>query len=418
MTNQSRQNKINKDFNSDDLLKDLFQFTPSSINKLIAAWDDLSLERKIYAMKHYPGSSYVFLLNRIYEKALQDKNAYIRYLAALKLDPRRDNEDVKKQILNDTHPLVRNSLIEADWSFGSTFKWTEDTEFKTHFFSLEKEGRLAIFRTLHPWDGEKVASLIKYALAEEKLSKEEILELLEDYTGNATFKEAAGDGYGEYTKGLGIKAMWDLCLEHQDIAYTLIKNLPRESWFSTESELISEEIIKSLSPYDLDYLLYRPDIHIREIRKKLFSNTKGDRFKFYPIIDHAFDLNDEEFEDLISEKNKPDNKEKIQSLIHAKDLNQRIYEKLIDYLKRNETEFNLNDFDDDEIREKKYAIQQREDDESLDDQELAKNITVEDLKSTIFSIQCDIENLKDHLSKNYGKLFTGITVLFFLLLFK
>lgn len=88
-------------------LMELGRLTPSSVSKLLAAWDGLSDETKILILSKLHTSNY--LTDKIRINALESENAYIRYLAARDfyfIDESIEETYLRKKIESDPIPLV------------------------------------------------------------------------------------------------------------------------------------------------------------------------------------------------------------------------------------------------------------------------------------------------------------------------
>jgi hypothetical protein len=139
----------------------LLEPTPSAIAKLVAAWDGLSTEIQILLLAELEKMPLPCELRaRVFEKAFDRSNAYVRYLAAKGLysscrDEQR--EAVGRRIGQDTEPLVRYCLLETA---GSAFLLNDPES----FWALPHAARLARVRCLKE-SGEEVAKLISHALA-------------------------------------------------------------------------------------------------------------------------------------------------------------------------------------------------------------------------------------------------------------
>lgn len=117
----------------DNSLDDLIQDKPSSKLKLLAVWNDLSIETQIKIL--------LILKEKIPDKlkniCLSSKNSYIRHLTARYAQYREDNHEDKKlieKITEDESPLVKYANF-------SNYSWfPSDVEnIPQFFFSLPHE---------------------------------------------------------------------------------------------------------------------------------------------------------------------------------------------------------------------------------------------------------------------------------------
>ncbi|MGW8181832.1 MAG: hypothetical protein ACWGQW_24140, partial [bacterium] len=219
--------------NLPDYLAELLQPTPSGTAKLIAAWNGLSTESKMILLTALDRANFpAHLAEKVLNKALESESAYIRYLAAVRLDSRDENTTVKKRIEEDPEPLVRYSLIEKR----ETLIFDAVLQDPMIFFSLPQEARLAYARSLGG-SGEKLAKLISHAvdhyLKDGTVSEIELFEILSDYLNDPKFKQYYAndvvryDGWVKYSGGRDIDALWELVLKvPEGISHVLITHLP------------------------------------------------------------------------------------------------------------------------------------------------------------------------------------------------
>jgi len=180
-------------------LKELLHPTPSGVAKLIAVWDGLNTESQILVLtelKKFKGPAY--LADKIWIKAFDSSNPYVRYLAArvfhFSEDDSDENKALKKRIDEDPDPLVRHCLLEREWRLlGSSEIRDPD-----RFFKLPHEARLAIVRRLiETGSGERIAALISHAVDHQlkagEVSEIELFEILSDYVNKAEFRARYDD---------------------------------------------------------------------------------------------------------------------------------------------------------------------------------------------------------------------------------
>ena len=135
---------MEKDF--PEYLFEIMRPTPSGTAKLLAAWNNLSLENQIKILLSLEDSKYPFYLQeRIFRNALESENAYIRYLVAKRFyydDRNPEHQEVKKKVEADSSPLVKYCSYESEWGFD------RDLDNPDIFFALPHEARLAKVRIL------------------------------------------------------------------------------------------------------------------------------------------------------------------------------------------------------------------------------------------------------------------------------
>lgn len=323
-------------------LKGLLHPTPSGAAKLIAAWEGLSVESQIMILTELEEVRFpAYLKQQVYRKALDSSNAYVRYLAARKFyfssDDKVEKKVLKERIEADSDPLVRYCLLESEWNF-------LDQEIKDpeSFFNLPHEARLAKVRELDS-SGEAIASLVAYAvddhLTKGKVSEVELYEILADYLNKPSFRQHYGedrwrsryDGFGEYMAGKDIEALWGLVPKlPEGISHILIEHLPEQAGLNSG---IPENVLDHLAPGQLETLLYRKDIVLEKLRRKIFEQPaeRLDRVRS-AAISCNFNLSYDDFATILS---KPD-EEKIDTLrnlaVMSGDLSLVFYEAIHDVL--------------------------------------------------------------------------------------
>ena len=172
----------------------------------------------------------------MYVKALESKNAYVRYLAAkglAYLD--KDNENDKiilKIIKNDVALFVRHWELEE----GVIFSWGDDVLKAHKIWGLPRETRLAKMGGLSNVFS-KIAEVLNFAiegpLKEGRISEEEIEEIICEYVMRLRvenwfeFDAKSYDGFGEYFKGKSLNELWNVVPKLPlRPSYLLIKFLP------------------------------------------------------------------------------------------------------------------------------------------------------------------------------------------------
>jgi hypothetical protein len=296
----------------------LLEPRPSGEAKLLAAWDGLSVERQILLLEHLVTHGHLGWTNRVRSKVLTSPNAYVRYLAARGFRPSDGNGEevaLKERIDADPEPLVRYATREDD----CLLRRPDELESGNApvFFALPQEARLATVRSL-PNKGEEIAAFIRHAVQNElpsgRVTEEELAHLLMEYVTNPHFQshyrgECGYDGYFEYGKGKDIVALWMLVPDVPErISWALIRNLPEASGTSG----IPAEILSRMTRPQLECLLERPDIHLKELRKKIFDDAlhAKEEVPDWPdcllacAVSHSFDLTNEEFAEILVQDDK------------------------------------------------------------------------------------------------------------------
>jgi hypothetical protein len=306
-----------------------------------AAWDGLTIESQIELLVALnQGGHSDFLAKKILRKALESPNAYIRYLAGIRLrDIIWNNEDqiwLKERIAADPDELVRNCLLENEWNF-----LDEDLSHPPAFWGLPHAARLAKVRRLRG-GGEKIVSLITYGvenlLPQEKISEMELHEILADYLISPSFHDWYGknhfyDGWAEHQAENDIAAFWQLVTKvPEQVSYVLLLNLPERIGDRGGAE-IPKAVLEQLSVQQLETLLFRNDVQLTRFRKGVFyKSLQGSSDLRNAAISSNFNLQYREFRDIL--KKSDDKKMPILKDLAsmAGDLSLVLYEALHDIL--------------------------------------------------------------------------------------
>lgn len=333
-------------------LAELLHPSPSSVAKLLAAWNGLSLESQILILaekKRLPGPPHLY--QKLIEKALTSPNAFIRYLAARDIKLNDDNDHSRclaNLIEGDPEPLVKYALLETS---GPDFP--SECQAKT-FFDLTHEGRLAVSRAL-TGEGEEVAKLITYAidnlLVNGKVSEIELFDILCDYldkqksAGFYSGDDYTYDGLYEHSLGKDIDTLWELVPKAPAIiSDLLIEKLPESAGLSCG---IPSFVIDGLTERQLAKLLHRSDIRLEDLRKRMFMDAleKADENRFsmssvlLAAVSHSFHLSNSEFADILKE-NKQTQLVVFESLsMSARDLRLCVYQAMHDALMTSEVSY-------------------------------------------------------------------------------
>lgn len=271
---------------------------------LLAAWDGLSDETKILVL-HKLNTEEIdwptYCEDRLRRRAFDSSSAYLRYLAAKKYDLRElpDTDDLRSRIESDPSDLVKCAPLEDPWQL---FKREDGPQ---AFLARPQAARVAMMRTLGG-RGEEVASVLKYAceslLPAGGITEQELHELVNAYltsekTENYYSRDCGYDGYANHMQRKDLGALWEIVPMLPDlIAYELIGRLPA---FAGPAETrrsadAAKAVAESLDDGQLRWLLYRNDVKLPELRKKLFLESSREEVKGAAAT-HHFDLTPEEF---------------------------------------------------------------------------------------------------------------------------
>lgn len=300
--------------------------TPSGVAKLIAAWDGLSAESQILILTKLRMTRRAEYLNeKVFMKALESANAYVRYLAASGL--RVSGVDALRQrIEKDADELVRYSVLESRDT--ATFALGDSDRLKDAdtFFAFPHDARLAIVRSMVK-GGEEIAKCITHAidhqLKEGGVSEIELFEILCDYVNKPSFREYYAswrDRYGDEYPGnelRDIRALWALVPKLPEaISYVLIENLPATV---AHEQAIRDEMPKQMNSRQINKLLYRADVVLETFRKEMFWKTEPNDFmRLGAAVSHNFNLNVTEFAKILAKPEK-ERAEILNTLSRAED---------------------------------------------------------------------------------------------------
>lgn len=312
-------------------LEPLIRPTPSSVAKLLAAWDGLLVETQIDILSRLTNHD-GYLRRKVQARALTSETPYIRYLAAklLFLDTGLPEDmETKARIEADSDPLVRYSNEE-----GKAFDNPEK------FWALPHEARLARIRLPNLGGGRGMAEIASYALdnliTDGRISENELEQVLDDYLLRPEFLSFYQQDHPYIYEGTAgeIEALWHLVPKLSPrLANRLIKILPPEVGWRWRSDCLPQEIIGVLTDEQLKSLLYRPDIDLRDLRRDLFRSAGKDRDNVRSAaISSHFSIEDSEFAEILA---LPD-QERFDALADlaatAGDLRLCVYEALQNYL--------------------------------------------------------------------------------------
>jgi hypothetical protein len=297
---------IQKEF--PDFIFDLLQPTPSCVEKILAAWDGLCIETQLILLSKIDDiPTPVYLIERVKLKALGSPNAYVRYLAAHKLNVKSNylirDKQIQEIIENDSSPLVKYSLYENCSEISSLVLDVDDLKDADTFFALPHLARLAKVRMLSGY-GEKMTAILTEAAVKQlhdgSVSERELYEIITDYlvkpkipgkhTGDVMLSDACEDIKDEL-----IEPLWQLVPQlPSEIDQVLIDNLPRLS----QPQSVPDNVIEAMGISQLECLLNRRDIELPDLRKKLFRESA--ELRGIAVSSH-FTLTYEEFAEILTD---------------------------------------------------------------------------------------------------------------------
>jgi hypothetical protein len=282
----------------------LLQPNPTGIHKLLAAWDGLSTGEQIILMVELSNSTISDTLEeKVISKALDNNNAYVRYLAAQLA--KYDKGEIRERVNSDSDPLVRYSVLENEYSL----TYGSEPESCDEFYNLPQPARLAIVRNSRG-GGENFSKLISYGMEhqvkEGVATEEQLFEIICDYVCKPGFSEyytedqISYNGFGDYLDGKAIEEMWKLVVRlPEQLSRPLIENLPISADPSPEDDLL-DEVKQNLSDRQLAILFYRKDVRLSNFRKSIFFSLKEELKSAKDAATcYHFDFNYSEFADIL-----------------------------------------------------------------------------------------------------------------------
>jgi hypothetical protein len=336
-------------------LEDFLEPTRSSIEKLLSAFDGLSIETQIKLLSkiegkinHWSFPNINYLYKKVFLKAYESPNSYVRYISVRNLVQIMygDDEELNKfiaEVEKDKSSLVRNARYETNSKFvllgeGSFTEQTHDE-------------RLARVRSGH-LDGKSFASALKKA-ARDKLFEDnnahiELIELIDEYLSNDFNNEdfymersEIVDGFIDHSEMQELQALWDVVPKLPDLAgKLLVQKLPNRAKMGRE---FYKNILNDLTDEQLECLLMRRDVVAEEFRKEVFwrdeipSDNEDEFMPYRQFWSQAslynFRLSDEEFEKILSLPSKEQQK-RLESLSQAHSLELHQYLAIIRTLQK------------------------------------------------------------------------------------
>ena len=208
----------------------------------------------------------------IAHKAVESRNEYIRYLGCRCVRGSSLTDSLKQRIEKDPSELVQSSLFELgdfDAIFNKNLKEPEK------FWNLPKLGRAAMFRD-GSIPGYKVAELfswLRQGSDRPSIDEGEIMDLLWDYATSPGFKKMLRNAHRVYDEWPGpddCQALWALVIALPgDTSYPLIEHL-------TADRSITSDVLEMLSDRQINWLLNRREVHLRDFRRKIYERPGED----------------------------------------------------------------------------------------------------------------------------------------------
>ncbi len=288
-----------------DDLKDLCGYSTGHWQKLMAAWEDLNTETQIEILSKIDTSEGVDDSKyELYKDALKSQNSYIRYLAAkwvvpyihgsafvakyvvedgkliksINGDKEFERDTTLKLIRNDSCDLVKYSEYEMEGLSDGTFY---------EFWNLPRGARLACMRSasFEIWLLYQVKSAINL-IGNNELTWEEVGETLEEFACHnfvgATWRVMDSD----YEPDTRLYDLWKIIPLLRDYcAKKYLEYIP----YHEHACIDFKEIISKCTDWQLEVLLNREDVKLKDIRKEvLFDIARSDKVKKYAVRFHFY----------------------------------------------------------------------------------------------------------------------------------
>lgn len=312
-------------------LEPLLDGTPLAVERIKHAWPGLSTSDRAYLLailladtsKERKAIRWSHHRKQLVDMALADDNAYIRYLAAKDVSaPFKKNDDDDspayldeitrfKKVKSDSVVLVRTASEEEGWKV--LMRELDDAE---SFWKRPQVERLALVSGVKEY-GEKMAGLLRYAakdlLQTNAVTLEEMFDVLLQYLGGKSIAERVADsedyarrfydGSAEYSAGKSVKALWEVIPDvPKALSYVLIECLPEEAGFESN---IPPQVIDSLDEHQLERLLWRNDITLKELRRKLYKESTNDSLRRAAVTSQRFELLDSDISEVVYDPGEP-----------------------------------------------------------------------------------------------------------------
>lgn len=191
-----------------------------------------------------------------------------------------------------------------------------------------------------------ISRAIDKHLTEGTVSEIEIYEILVDYIVKPEFHERysriTDDALDDYTNTKDIECLWKLVtILSEKASNVLIENLPEKCGYNNA---IPEAIIHEMAGNQLQTLLFRTDIKLQDMRKRLFWEARGDRdYIASAAVSSNFNLKYDEFSRILAQPAKERSSNLKTLSFMASDLQLCLYAAIHDALYASE---NSNDFQD------------------------------------------------------------------------
>lgn len=311
--------------------------TPLALERIRCAWPALTLADKSFLVsalladrKGHPNALvWKRHHNALIDVALGDENAYVRYLAARRVNaPEKDDSDEIRarleRIDEDPSDLVRQALLEME-RIARPFRLIGAPDCHPEVLDLSGKYDPAQFwesshaRRLAAATGSSlnlsVTDLLRYATKEllpnGRVTVHEMADVLLQNLG-PDYVERFGKRRPQPGRSIfhfdgEVKELWKVIPDvPKDISYILLKCLPGGSKYHP----IPPGIVESLDEDQLAWLLWRDDIELKELRRKLYIESDSEKVRRASAASAKFEVLDSDVSRLVPRAN--DSKEQTE----------------------------------------------------------------------------------------------------------
>jgi hypothetical protein len=298
-----------------DIISDITSYAPSSIQKLLALWENLQVETKIttlnelISIKHgIPYEFTMYLLN-------SENNEYVKYLAVKNTYISDEDDEHREQLIDickDSSELIKAALIESDVYSEIEF------ENPKNFWEMPKSERFAITRS--KLSGKEFSRLIEWKYNQDG-SHFDLEEIISEFFNAGLIHSHNTLSTLEYKKPFYNRNNGDIHENHLNKLWNLVKILPDHDAsfiaerlytkylfdFGDRAEIDLNDVLEAIKerPIVIKGLLKNKYFESLKYREKIFYSTNEayNSCKHYAPNKH-FRIDDRKFYDILN--NRPD----------------------------------------------------------------------------------------------------------------
>jgi hypothetical protein len=302
--------------------------TPLALERMRSAWPGLLLADRVYLLSvllsdrnsHPSALIWKRQHEALIDLALQDENAYIRYLAAKRVPApnKRDGPGARARIEKvraDSSHLVRSAQLEVG-TVSPSFKLSGQGPLMG---AVSPKYDPALFWTCHPvyrlavatqlsWDF-SVSGFLRYATTEllpnGAVTENEMADVLLQYLGpdyvRRFSKKEPRAHCSSYHFNNEVDELWKLVPDvPEQLAGILLQCLPG----GDKQSPIPSGILESLDDEGLAFLLRRDDVELNELRRRLYIESSNEKLRRAAVAGVRFELLDSDISHLVSDNNR------------------------------------------------------------------------------------------------------------------